>query len=236
MISLIRNSSVVKYLWAWMDCSVDRGVSRRSPARSKRLALECDSDSNGDERRVADVLAGRSDAQEALIRDLTPGVFTLARAISGTIHNPAAVAEAMFLQIFGSLKCHRPDAPLSDWSARIAVEAGLRWVRNEERSETVCRWSTDDTKLLQSLAIDDSDVPPPQTPEAAGLFVRLLDCLPPAQRFVKTLLDLEDHAIEDICRLTGWSTAKTIRIARSADQSVDRLLGKIGSNDYEPAS
>jgi len=177
-----------------------------------------------DVRLAADAAAGRAEAIELLIRRVKPQMLKVARAVCPTSMEPSRLAEVLFLKVFRMLRQYRGDRALSDWSARIAVGVALREVAVRQPRCAGWRGTEADRELLRHIDGNDGELTHEQRVKALRLLERLFDGLMPAERLVKRFGDLEGLSEEEICRCTGWSAAKTARIARNARRRVDEML------------
>jgi len=219
---LLRNISGFGGLVDWairlMQPRVASCTSRRTQCGKARIS--------DDAALVAAALAGRTESVEALVRRVKPEIFKIARALAGTHHDTADLAEKIFLRVFQLLKHYRPETPLADWSIRAAISAGICELSSHGWAKADSKWTPDDLRLLEAIDAESEAV---TSTEAAQLLDRMLDRLTPAERLVKRLHDLEDHSFEEICKSTGWSEAKVSKTAKSAKKRMDELLVEICS-------
>ncbi|KAF0240078.1 MAG: RNA polymerase sigma-70 factor ECF [Planctomycetota bacterium] len=82
---------------------------------------------------VADVLGGDPEAFARLFARFRPLVFSAAFRITGDADVAEDVVQETFLKIHGALRGFRPEARLSTWIYRIAVNAALDERRRAKR-------------------------------------------------------------------------------------------------------
>jgi RNA polymerase sigma-70 factor (ECF subfamily) len=157
-------------------------------------------------RRVRE---GDPDASRTLVEGLYPQVIRIVRS-----HLPARTAEEdlaqeIFAKLFARLDQYqdRGGVPFAHWVSRLAVRTCLDALRAERRRPEL-RWSdlpAEQAAWLEFMVAGES-APPDTVPASAREFLeKLLSQLPPADRLVISLLDLEEKSVKEIARLTGWN-------------------------------
>jgi RNA polymerase sigma-70 factor (ECF subfamily) len=149
------------------------------------------------------------DAARALVEALYPMVI---RIVRGHLPEPSCeedLAQEIFLKLFARLEQYeaRAGVPFEHWVSRLAVRTCLDALRAKGRRPEV-RWSDlgDGQKAWLEFMVADQGPAPDAAPGLAReLLEKLLSQLPPADRLVITLLDLEEKSVKEITRLTGWS-------------------------------
>jgi RNA polymerase sigma-70 factor (ECF subfamily) len=151
------------------------------------------------------------DAARALVEQLYPLVIRIVRS-----HLPSRTAEEdlaqdIFVKLFSRLDRYqaRPGIPFEHWVSRLAVRTCLDALRAERRRPEV-RWTdlSEEQSAWLKFMLADNLAPPDTAPASAReLLDRLLSELPPPDRLVIRLLDLEQRTVKEIAQLTGWSIA-----------------------------
>jgi RNA polymerase sigma-70 factor (ECF subfamily) len=162
---------------------------------------------------VADLLVaiarGEPEAARALVERCHPLVMRIVRA-----HRPRSVpeedlAQEVYLKMFGRLDRYalRAGVPFEHWLSRLAVRTCLDALRSEKRrpQATAVSLGPDGEAWLAALRGQAEPPGSEDTLAARQLVLALLARVPPADRLVLTLLDLEERSVEDVSRLTGWS-------------------------------
>ncbi len=149
------------------------------------------------------------DAARALVEQLYPLVIRIVRT-----HLPARAAEEdlaqeIFIKLFSRLDQYQTRAgiPFEHWVSRLAVRTCLDALRTERRRPE-SRWSDlseEQSAWLEFMLVDDSAPPATAVASAAELLDSLLSRLPPPDRFIIRLLDLEQKSVKEIAQITGWS-------------------------------
>jgi RNA polymerase sigma-70 factor (ECF subfamily) len=158
---------------------------------------------------LAGVARGDEDAARALVERCHPLVMRIVRA-----HRPRTVggedlAQEVYLKMFGRLDRYEPRAgvPFEHWVSRLAVRTCLDALRAERRrpQATASSLGPDGEAWLAALH-GRAEPPAAESALAARQLVEaLLARLPPADRLVLSLLDLEERSVEEVSGLTGWS-------------------------------
>lgn len=155
------------------------------------------------------VRQGDPEASRSLVEALYPQIIRIVRS-----HLPVRAAEEdltqeIFAKLFARLDQYqeRGGVPFEHWVSRLAVRTCLDGLRAERRRPEL-RWSDlseDQAAWLEFMLVDQS--PPPDTAPASAreLLETLLSQLPPDDRLVISLLDLEEKSVKEIAGLTGWN-------------------------------
>jgi RNA polymerase sigma-70 factor (ECF subfamily) len=181
------------------------------------------------------VALARSDPEAArlLVARCHPLVMRIVRA-----HRPRSVpeedlAQEVYLRMFSRLDRYQPraDVPFEHWLSRLAVRSCLDVLRAERR-----RPQASSTPLGPDaeawLAVLQGRAEPAAVESALAarqLVDALLARLPPADRLLLALLDLEERSVAEVSRITGWS-ATLVRVrafrARRRLRAVARELDR----------
>ena len=168
-----------------------------------------------EERRwnSADCLAriARQDpgASRELVEHCQALVWKLVRAHRSRSIPDEDLAQEVFLKLFSRLERYEPrdGIPFEHWLSRLAVRTCLDALRTERRrpqpadpplSQTAGEW-------LDTLRRDDATPPIDEVLAARELVDALLARLPPKDRLVLTLLDMEERSVAEVSAITGWS-------------------------------
>lgn len=88
---------------------------------------------SGNEAMLAGARSGDREAFEALYRRFRPLVFSAAHRITGDAHEAEDVVQETFLEVHEALPRWRPEARVSTWIWRIAVNKALDERRRAKR-------------------------------------------------------------------------------------------------------
>ncbi len=176
---------------------------------------------------LARVRANDADAASELVGHLFPLVLRIVRS-----HLPVRTAEEDLAQeVFGRLFARlphyqeRPGIPFDHWVARLTIRTCLDALRAERRRPEA-RWAdlpAEQAALLEFLTTDETPAPDASPQSARELVERLLSCLPPDDRLILSLLDLEQKSVREISALTGWGQSMVKVRAFRARRKLRRL-------------
>ena len=149
------------------------------------------------------------DASRELVEHCQALVWKLVRAHRSRSIPDEDLAQEVFLKLFSRLDRYEPrdGIPFEHWLSRLAVRTCLDALRTERRrpqpadpplSEAAGEW-------LETLRRDDASPPIDEVLAARELVDALLVRLPPKDRLVLTLLDMEERSVAEVSAITGWS-------------------------------
>lgn len=177
------------------------------------------------------VRAGDADAAALLVERLHPVVMpVIQRRLPRTLA-PEDMAQEVYLKIFHALPGYRGGVEsFAPWCRRIAFTTCLNQLRRERRRPEL-RWSElspEQAAALESAA-QTGDTGTAEVVSSRDLITRLLDELPPPERVLIQLVDLEQRALGEVQALTGWSAVnirvRCFRARRRLRQILRRLHG-----------
>ncbi len=149
------------------------------------------------------------DASRELVEHCQALVWKLVRAHRSRSIPDEDLAQEVFLKLFSRLDRYEPrdGIPFEHWLSRLAVRTCLDALRTERRrpqpadpplSEAAGEW-------LETLRRDEASPPIDEVLAARELVDALLARLPPKDRLVLTLLDMEERSVAEVSAITGWS-------------------------------
>ncbi len=173
-----------------------------------------------DERLVRSALDGDDEAFAELVRRHKGGVLRIAARFARNAADLEDLGQETFLRAYRDLRSFRGDAPFGHWLSRIAVRTSYDGLRKRRAGE-------------RDVSLELLPVPVPEpapaadlTPEQARLVLdQALARLPPEDRLVITLLELEDRPVREIAELTGWSESRVKVRAFRARAALRRIIG-----------
>ena len=151
---------------------------------------------------------------EALVEALYPAVIAVVERRRPRSVDAEDIAQEVFLKFFQHLDGFRGgETALVAWVRRIAFTTCLNHHR-ARKARPELRWA--DLPEEQQLALEASqaDRATPSPAEQAGgrdLLEALLSQLPPKQRLLVEMVDVEQRGWQEVKALTGWS-AVNIRV------------------------
>ena len=156
-------------------------------------------------------LNGDDQAFAGLIRLHERRVFRLAGRFFRQRADIEDVAQETFLTAWRRLGTYRAKAPFEHWLTRVCLNCCYERLRKKKRAED----SLDDQIDIEV---------PPNDPTAAIEVQRLLETLPPADRFVLLMLDGEGWSVAEIAERLGWTRVNVKVRAHRARKKLRRLL------------
>ena len=173
------------------------------------------------------------EAARALVRQLYPLVAKLVRA-----HRPRRTAEEdlcqmIFIKIFQKLSQFSGKVPLEHWVSRIAVNTCLNQIESERVRPELrhADLSEEEQAVVENLAASSPELGPDQRFASRQLVEHLLTALKPVERLAIDLLYLQGHSVEEIRKITGWSTALVKVRAYRARQKMKAQLARISARE-----
>ena len=123
--------------------------------------------------------------------------------------------------------------PLEHWVSRIAVNTCLNQIEAEKvRPELrYADLSEEEQAVVENLAASAGELAPDKRFESRQLVEHLLDLLKPAERLVIDMLYLQGRSVEEIQKLTGWSTSLVKVRAFRARRKMKNQFEKISARE-----
>ena len=148
-------------------------------------------------------------ASRELVEQCQALVWKLVRAHRSRSILDEDLVQEVFLKLFSRLDRYEPrdGIPFEHWLSRLAVRTCLDALRTERRrpqradppiSKAAGEW-------LENLATGRASPPIDDVLAARELVDALLARLPPMDRLVLTLLDMEERSVAEVSAITGWS-------------------------------
>ena len=175
------------------------------------------------------------DAARVLVERLYPLVIRIVRS-----HLPRRAAEEdlaqdVFVKMFTRLDQYeaRPGIPFEHWVARLAVRTCLDALKAADRRPEL-RWgdlSEEQAAWLDFMLADQSAAPDASAASARELIEQLLSQLPPDDRLVISLIDLQEKTVREVSKLTGWSGTRVKVRAFRARRRLRKLAQSLSSQN-----
>jgi RNA polymerase sigma-70 factor (ECF subfamily) len=175
------------------------------------ISAVCD----GDEDRFAAIVTRYQAAVAAMMWRFTRDPWVLDELVQNT-----------FVEAYTSLRSFDRSRPFLPWLRKIAVRVGYRHWKCS--SKPYCEVSLD--------AVGDipDERPEPTQPAASEILHALLAQLPPRDRLVITLLNVEGCSIAEAAQLTGWSRVMVKVQAHRARSKLRKIVRKRHGNEVVP--
>ncbi|MHC1762710.1 MAG: RNA polymerase sigma factor [Verrucomicrobiia bacterium] len=179
---------------------------------------------------------GDSDAAKALIEALYPLVIRIVRSHLPRRMSEEDLAQEIFVKALSKLDQYeeRRGIPLEHWISRLAVRTCLDALRAERRRPEVrmADLSEDEAAWLEFVVRDESAPPHSPAESARELLEKLLAQLPPEDRMVIMMLDLEERSVKEIATITGWNISLVKVRAFRARQKLRKLAGALNRSEF----
>jgi len=167
-------------------------------------------------------------AFDVLVRRWKNRVFRLALRFFRRPEDAEDVAQEVFLKLYRTAAVYRSDAPFEHYLLKVATNACIDRLRDtRRRREEVLSALTTDTGAWLDRALAGKALETQQAEAAKGLAAELLATLPPKDRTVLVLMDLEGLSAREVAEATGSTRAAVKVRAMRARRALRRLAGRI---------
>lgn len=214
----------LRWLPAWLDVITGPASDRMSVAADQLPAP-------GEvEELIVAARDGDGRAFAELVRRHAERVSRLVARFARSRADLEEISQDVFIEVHRSLSRYDGRAPFEHWLCRIATRRCYDHLRRLYRR----RWLGSLDALLSSghepvaVAPDEGDDPRLEALRAA------IRRLPPDQRTIITLLELEEHSVRETAELTGWSEGNVKVRAHRAREALRRLMSDAGGKSANP--
>lgn len=170
------------------------------------------------------------DAARELVQHLYPLVLRIVRSHLPRRTDEEDLAQMIFVKMFTHLEQYAGKMPFEHWVSRIAVNTCLNELR-AEKSRPELRWAdlNEDQAVVLEKVVQHGEAPDASEQVAAReLAQKMLAVLPPEDRLVLTMLDMEGRSVEEIRQQTGWGASlikvRAFRARRRLRKQFVRLM------------
>jgi RNA polymerase sigma-70 factor (ECF subfamily) len=148
-------------------------------------------------------------AARELVRRLYPFVAKMVRAHRPRRTSEEDLCQMIFIRVFQKLSQFSGKVPLEHWVSRIAVNTCLNQIAAEKVRPELrhADLSEEEQAVVENLASSSEELSPDRRLASRQLVEHLLDLLKPVERLVIDLLYLQGRSVEEIRKITGWSTS-----------------------------
>jgi RNA polymerase sigma factor (sigma-70 family) len=171
------------------------------------------------DRYVQQVLDGDREAFRHIIRQCGDGAYHLAFSILKEEHAAKDAVQNAFLSAYKSLKTFRGKSTFKTWFHRIVVNEAYQLLRKRKPG-----WIDGDDEI-ESLAADDSPVQQKINSDHLSHYINeSMNRMKPDESLALNLFYLEEHSLDEISGITGWSESKVKVTLHRARKSMKELL------------
>ena len=149
------------------------------------------------------------EAARTLVGELYPLIMKIVRSHLPRRTDEEDLAQMVFGKIFLHLEQYSGNVPFEHWVSRVAVNTCLNALR-AEKCRPELRWadlSADEAEVMEKVVARSKEPDPSEQLTARELAHKMLESLPPKDRLILILLDLEEHSVQEIRQRTGWSAS-----------------------------
>ena len=153
-----------------------------------------------DNKYIEQVLKGETAAFAPLVNRHKDLVFTIAMNITRNREDAEEVAQDVFLKAFQKLAGFRQESSFPTWLYRIAYNESITRIR-KNRIKTL-DLEEEITEVIPDEEVEE-DIAGLDEQEQKLVIGKILDKLPEIDRVLVTLFYLNNHAVNEICEVTG---------------------------------
>src|SRR2546423_14807103 len=182
---------------------------------------------------VKAVLQNDDEAAPALVRRLYPLVARVVRSHRARRTSEEGLCQMIFIKVFQKLSQFSGNVPLEHWVSRVAVNTCLNQIESERVRPEVrhADLRVEGQAVIENLASSSDALTPDQRFASRQLVEHLLAALKPVERLAIDLLYLHGRSVEEIRKITGWSTALVKVRAYRARQKMKNQFAKISAKE-----
>ena len=186
-----------------------------------------------DAELIAKVLKGDAASFEPLVKKYLPRIFSTARRYARRDSEVEDIVQEVWMKAFQKLGSFRGEAPFEHWLMRLAVRTCYDFLRGHQRNRetSFSELSEPESDWLDRFLIQP-DSAADNSAAAKQLVQRILRQLSPPARLVITLLEIEEHSVKEISKMTGWSVPLVKVRAFRARAEMRKILAKIAKDKY----
>ena len=153
---------------------------------------------------------GDENAAAELVRHLYPFISKIARTHLPRRDHEEDLIQEILMKTFSRLHQYKGDAPLSHWVSRLALTTCLDRLRAQKVRPEI-RWadlSPEDQDVFDASRLEGNAPDASGAIQARDLVDKILSTLPPEDRSLILMIDLEGKSMQEISIATGWGLSK----------------------------
>ena len=213
---------------------------RRRAAKREPTPKVRDPQSDAEERSLIQRVKVRDQAAfEVIYRRYRGQVHRQVKALVGNEEETEEIVQEVFLTIYEKAKTFRGDSTFSTWLYRLTMNAALTKLRRRKRRKEVAwddflpKYQPDGHHLVPVVDWSRQVERPLLTKELHGFLQQALDQLPPKDKAVVVLSDLEGIPNREIGEALGLSVpAVKTRLHRARLSLRGQLAASLGHSPY----
>jgi RNA polymerase sigma factor (sigma-70 family) len=175
------------------------------------------------------VRQGDEEAARALVAGLYPLVMKIVRAHLPRRVDEEDLAQTVFGKVFAHMDQYSGLVPFENWVSRVAVNTCLNALRSEKcRPELrLADLTEEEADVIEKVVAASREPDPGEQLASRELAHKCLETLPPKDRLILRMLDLEERSVQEISQLTGWNESVIKVRAFRARARLRKQLGKL---------
>jgi RNA polymerase sigma-70 factor (ECF subfamily) len=199
---------------------------------ANNLAWTCPANSaipatvNDEAQLLARIRSGATDEFAELVRRHSARVFAVLHRYERDEQRLEDLAQETFVKAWRALEQFDSRAPFEHWISRIAVRTALDHLRKRQRVRNEVAFDELGEGALDWLQSDD-DEKALAASDAREILDAALRTLPPADRMVVTLQEIEGRSVKEIAALMGFSNVavrvRAMRARAKLKSALERL-------------
>jgi RNA polymerase sigma-70 factor (ECF subfamily) len=153
---------------------------------------------------------GDEAAAEELILHLFPVISKIVRTHLPRRDDEKDLVQEILMKTFAKLHQYKGDAPITHWVSRLALTTCLDRLRAQKIRPEVRRadLTPDESDAFDAAWLSGSSPDASEAIAARDLVDKILASLPPEDRSLILMVDLEGRSLQEISEVTGWSVSK----------------------------
>ena len=176
------------------------------------------------------IRAGATDEFAELVRRHSARVFAILHHYERDAQRVEDLAQETFLKAWRALAQFEARAPFEHWISRIAVRTALDHLRREKKHKGNVGFDELGEDTLDWLR-DENEKSDLESRSAAAILHLAMNELPPADRVVLTLQELEGRSVKEIAAALGVSGIAVRVRALRARAKLKRALEKLAAKN-----
>jgi RNA polymerase sigma-70 factor (ECF subfamily) len=154
--------------------------------------------------------AGDEAAAEEIIEHLYPVISKIVRTHLPRRDDEKDLVQEILMKTFTKLHQFKGDAPLSHWVSRLALTTCLDRLRAQKIRPEIRRsdLTPEESEAFDAAWLTGSSPDASNAIAARDLVDRILATLPPEDRSLLLMVDLEGRSLQEISDATGWTISK----------------------------
>jgi RNA polymerase sigma-70 factor, ECF subfamily len=182
---------------------------------------------------VASALQHDDEAARELVRRLYPLVAKMVRAHRPRRTSEEDLSQMIFIKVFQKLPQFSGKVPLEHWVSRIAINTCLNQIQAEKVRPEIRQadLSEEEAAVIENLATSSEELAPDKQFASRQLVEHLLEALKPVERLVIDMLYLQGRTVDEIKKITGWSSSVVKIRAFRARQKMKQQLERISKEE-----